>query len=133
MDVCTKSSGDRKVLYSSSRTYFSSCRSCLQSGGAWSAQKISAYTQGEHNPLPLMTKGENDLGFWCCHQVQMGRSLALWHRFGAMAQVLSLMATFFGNRSQFRHSESRKRHIRRFIYVYVGDHSFGPWQLDLGT
>lgn len=55
-----------------------------------------------------------------CHREHLtllirGKLLALWHRFGAMAQVLSLMATFFGNRSQFRHSESRKRHIRRFI------------------
>jgi len=31
--------------------------------------------------------------------------LALWYRFGAMAQVLSLMATLSGDRSQFRFSE----------------------------
>jgi len=75
-----------------------------------SKTEISACTHGEHNSLPLM-KGERS---WCCHQVQRGRLLAFWHKFGAMAQVLSLMATLFGNRSQFRHSERRKRHIRRF-------------------
>ena len=29
--------------------------------GQHSRAEISACTQGEHNPLPLMTKGENDL------------------------------------------------------------------------
>lgn len=41
--------------------------------------------------------------------------LALWHRFDVMAPVLSLMVTHLGDRSQFKHSERRKRHIRRFI------------------
>jgi len=68
-------------------------------------QNFSACTQGEPNPLPLMTKGENDLRILCCHQVQRGIFLELWYRFGAMAQVLSLMATLSGDRSHFKFSE----------------------------
>ena len=43
------------------------CRSCLQSGGAcFSTAKaeVSACPQGEHSPLPLMSKGESDLVWW---------------------------------------------------------------------
>jgi len=47
--------------------------------------EISACTQGEHNPLPLMRKGDNTLKILGCHQVQRGRLLALWYKFGAMA------------------------------------------------
>ena len=32
--------------------------------GQHSRIEISVCTQGEHNPLPLMKKGENDLGSW---------------------------------------------------------------------
>ena len=34
--------------------------------------------------------------------------MALWHRFGAMAQVLSLMETHSGDRLQFRFLEWKK-------------------------
>ena len=55
--------------------------------GQHSRVEISACTQGEHNPLPLMTKGENDFedlgvaikskGGDCWH---CGTDLELWHR-----------------------------------------------------
>jgi len=68
-------------------------------------EEILACSQGEHNPLPLMKKGENTLKILGCHQVQRGRLLALWYRFGAMAKVLSLMETLASDRSKFRSSE----------------------------
>ena len=104
MDVSIESFGDRKVFYVIvflQEHLVVDLAYSQGEHGQHNKEEISACTQGEHNPLPLMTKGENDLGSWCCHQVQRGRLLALWHRFGAMAQVLSLMATIFGNRSQF--------------------------------
>ena len=55
--------------------------------GQHSRAEISACTQGEHNPFPLMSKGENDFeslgvaikskGGDCWHY---DRGLALWHR-----------------------------------------------------
>ena len=88
MDVCTKSYGDRKVLYSSSRTYFFADLAYSQGEhGQHSRTEISACTRGEHNPLPLMTKGENNLedlgvtikskGGDCWHY---GTGLELWRR-----------------------------------------------------
>ena len=42
------------------------CIPCLYSRGAWTTHfnisENSTCTQGEHNPFPLMTKGESDLG-----------------------------------------------------------------------
>lgn len=49
--------------------------------------------------------------------VEMERNkvvLALWHIFGTMTQVLSLMATHSDDRSQFRLTEWRKKGICRF-------------------
>ena len=50
--------------------------------------------------------------------------LALWHKFGTMTQMLSLMETLTNDRSQFRLTEWRKRGICRFPltkpHVHVG-------------
>ena len=107
-----------------------------------------------------MTKGGEWLWVtWGCHQVQMGRLLALWHWFDAMTQVLSLMATHSDDRSQFRLSKWRKKRytqvpLNQVTYtckitdqkacirmhtlsckekrVHVGKIIFGPWYLVLG-
>jgi len=90
---------------------------------------------------------------------QIEAMLALWHRFGAMTQVLSLMATHSDDRSQFRLLEWRKKRYtqvplnqvayslgladqkarmcihalsRKERRVHVGEFGFGPWYLDHG-
>ena len=52
----------------------------------FSISKNSACTQGEHDPLPLMSKGESDL-------VLLLPSSPKGEIVGIMIQVLSLMAT----------------------------------------
>ena len=51
-----------------------------------SQAEVSACPQGEHSPLPLMSKGENDLVWWL-------PSSPKGEIVGIMIQVLSLMAT----------------------------------------
>ena len=89
----------------------------------------------------------------------MTHMLALWHRFGTMVQVLSLMETHSDGRSQFRLSEWKKKRytqlrLNQVMYtcgfddkkaririhelsckekhVHVGKLIFGPWYLVLG-
>jgi len=87
--------------------------------------EISAYTQGEHNPLHLMRKGENDFE-WLgvaikskggdCWHYYIG--WALWHRCCPWWQLSQLT-----NHSSSSQNE-RKRDICRFLltksHIHVG-------------
>ena len=54
---------------------------------------------------------------WGCHQVQRGRLLALWHKLGTMAQVLSLMATHSANHSDDSSSSQALRIKEKEVYA----------------
>jgi len=58
----------------------------------FSTSEISACTHGEHDPLPLMSKGESDL-------VLLLPSSPKGEIVGIMIQVLSLMATHSDEKS----------------------------------
>ena len=65
----------------------------------FSISENSACTQAEHDPFPLMKKGESDLVLPLIPKGEIA---------GIMTQVLSLMAMFSGGRSQSRQSEWKK-------------------------
>jgi len=84
MDVCIESFSDRKVIYDVyvmvllEEHLFADPAYNQGKHGQHNRAEISACTQGEHNPFPLMTKGENDFeDLGGCDQVQRGRLLEL--------------------------------------------------------
>ena len=60
----------------------------------FSISENSTCTQGEHDPFPLMSKGESDL-VWLLPSSPKGEIV------GIMIKVLSLMATHSDERSQY--------------------------------
>ena len=87
---------------------------------------INAGSQGEKQlgevdirPLPLISKGGRVLFGWCCcHQVQRGRLLALWHYehmlnlMATLSQtVISLIYTMMGTRRAKRREERPYTHV----------------------
>ena len=64
-------------------------------GGLWFFVANLVHIQGEHNPLPLMSKGDNEVEALRLPSSPKGEIV------GIMAKVLSLMATHSGDRSQY--------------------------------
>ena len=78
--------------------------------------KISAWTQGEHNPLPLMSKGENDFEWLGVAIKSKGgyywhydTGLALWHKCFPWWKLTQMEDLSSGSQNK------RKTDIRRFL------------------